>query len=270
MKKVVDINYLCRPELEDYLARSNDNRVVFTDFARMETCKCNAVKNLVRSLGIVSRYPTRVILLKQTREIVRLTLGPSKVPECLIDVEQTIGFHDFCKQNRDAQKGDIFVTEQILSEQLIASQYFEEQLQPHQFKVDVIKGLAKSYDPSQLKALRSRKELSPDILEKITKDVLLLTAHLFKEHPDVQAPPTSEYLKNSYVFRYAVSAYLLCLKWIRDGGFDQVAPEKLRNDAVDMSYVAYATYFDGLLSLDKKLNEIYIDTLNYLHCFSGP
>ena len=51
---------------------------------------------------------------------------------------------------------------------------------------------------------------------------------------------------------------------VKDGGIDQISKEKIRNDIVDISYVTYATYFDGLLSLDKKLNAIYIDTLKYL------
>jgi hypothetical protein len=32
--------------------------------------------------------------------------------------------------------------------------------------------------------------------------------------------------------------------------------DKLRNDAVDSVLVTYATYFDGALSQDKKLNEL--------------
>ena len=31
----------------------------------------------------------------------------------------------------------------------------------------------------------------------------------------------------------------------------------MRNDLVDINFVAYATYFDGILSADKKLGEIY-------------
>ncbi len=32
----------------------------------------------------------------------------------------------------------------------------------------------------------------------------------------------------------------------------------MRNDLVDMTYAAHATYFDGLLTGDSKVNEIYI------------
>lgn len=269
MKKVVDINYLRRPELEGYLTKSTDNRIVLTDFAAMEIYKCNAVKNLIRQLEIVSRYSTRVFVLKGTREIVQLTLGSCKLPEILIDVDQTIGFHDFCRLNRTALKGDTSLREEVISKQIVASQYLEEQKQSHQLLVEGIKGFAKLYNPSHLKELRSGKKLSQGIMENITKHIMLISGLLFKKHPDINAPPDFQYLKDSFVFRFAVSTYYLSLKWIKDGGIDQVAPEKLSNDVVDMNYIAYATYFDGLLSLDKKLNEIYGDTIKYLNYFNS-
>ena len=121
----------------------------------------------------------------------------------------------------------------------------------------VSRGQSLSYDPSHLKALRKGKELPQDFMNSITKNILLVTRFLMEKHPDVQTLPEFEFLINNYVFRYAVCTHFLSLRWIRDGGIDQVAPEKLRNDVIDMSYVTYATYFDGLLSLDKKLNDIY-------------
>ena len=59
------------------------------------------------------------------------------------------------------------------------------------------------------------------------------------------------------ILRYAVSAYLLTLQWISDGGPGNVKREKLRNDYVDMHYVAYATFYEGLLTRDAKMKGIY-------------
>ena len=243
---------------------------MFTDFASMEIYKCNALENLACKIEIVSRYSKQVIILKGTREIVSITLGSNNLPQSLIDNAQTTGFPRFCDLTKLACQGDKLLSREVLLKESLASQYLNDLTKSHQYKVDGIKGFAKSYDPSHLKAIRSGKDLTPKIREKVTKDILWLTIFLFDEHPDVQTLPKFSSLKNSYVFRYAVSVYFLALRWIRDGGIDQVSPEKLRNDAVDMNYVAYATYFDGLLSMDKKLNEIYIDTLDYLHHFNSP
>lgn len=278
MKKVVDINYLQKPELEKYLAKSRDNYVVFTDFACMEIYKCNALKNLACKIKIVSQYPNQVIVLKGTREIISLTLVHNKLPQSLIDYVQTVGFFEFCKHTKSAYEGAKYlprqvlsqILSQVLSKELYASQYLDEQMQTHQLIVDGIKGIAKSYDPSHLKALRKGTELPPDFMYRITKNILLVTRFLLEKHPDVQALPEIEFLRNSYVFRFAICTHFLSLRWIKDGGIEHVSEAKLRNDIVDMSYVTYATYFDGLLSLDKKLNELYIDTMNYLNYFNTP
>ena len=92
---------------------------------------------------------------------------------------------------------------------------------------------------------------------------------LFETHPDIPSLPKFEALKDSYIFRYTVSAYLLGLRWIMDGGLDNVSLDRFRNDMVDMSYVTYSTYFDGLLSCDKKANKLYQDTSAFLKCFSN-
>lgn len=139
----------------------------------------------------------------------------------------------------------------------------------HQNIVDGIKGISKLYDPSDLKALRKDEELSEDFMDRITKNIIELTKLLLAKHPDVKTLPKFDLLRNSYIFRFTVCAYFLSLRWIKDGGIDQLSPQKLRNDVVDMSYATYGTYFDGLLSMDKKMNEIYIDSLNYLRYFDS-
>ena len=42
-------------------------------------------------------------------------------------------------------------------------------------------------------------------------------------------------------------------------------PEKLNNDIADLEYAAYATYVDGLLSRDEKMEGIYADAVYLLN-----
>lgn len=270
MKKVIDVNYLRRPELEDYLSKSRDNQVVFTDFACMEVYKHNALNNLPRSLEIVSHYPNRVIVLKGIREIIRLTLNPDVIPEDLIDTKQTKGFKSFCEHTQSSREGNKSFQSELLLKQSLASQYLNDLIKSNQRIIDGIKGFSKSYKPAYLKIIRTGSKLTPDILHIITKHIMYATALLCKQHPDVYSLPEFNWLDNSYIFRHTVSAYFLSLRWIKDGGLDQVGAEKFRNDFVDMSYVTYATYFDGLLSFDKKLIEMYQITLDYLRHFRNP
>jgi hypothetical protein len=57
-------------------------------------------------------------------------------------------------------------------------------------------------------------------------------------------PPALE-LPYTFIFRYALAGYLVALRWMAVGGAKNVKPEKIRNDIVDATFAAYATYFQG-------------------------
>jgi hypothetical protein len=50
-------------------------------------------------------------------------------------------------------------------------------------------------------------------------------------------------------------AHVSILKRVEEGAC--VSHEKLRNDTVDVNFVAFATYFDGPLTNDKRAADIY-------------
>ena len=51
----------------------------------------------------------------------------------------------------------------------------------------------------------------------------------------------------------------IALRWMSVGGARNVKPEKVPNDIVDDTYAAYATSFQGLLSLGAGAIDIYAD-----------
>jgi hypothetical protein len=59
-----------------------------------------------------------------------------------------------------------------------------------------------------------------------------------------------KHLANAFLFRYAISGYIVALRRIKEGGANGASAEKIRNDLVDAMIGAYATYFDGLSTGD--------------------
>ena len=64
-------------------------------------------------------------------------------------------------------------------------------------------------------------------------------------------------MRNAFLFRHSVCAFVWSLDWISQGGADNVRADRLRNDLVDVIFATYATYFDGLLSKDEKALRVY-------------
>jgi hypothetical protein len=79
----------------------------------------------------------------------------------------------------------------------------------------------------------------------------------FAANPDQPEPPPAAELPFTFTFRFTLCAYLHALHWIAAGGAKDRKPEKFRNDLVDIAVAAFATCFDGLLSNDKLVKEIY-------------
>jgi len=99
-----------------------------------------------------------------------------------------------------------------------------------------------------------------EIRQIVGRQMLELAAHAMNSHPDMKDFPRnlSRALRR-LTARYAVANYLLFLRKLQTGGHLKVGAAHLENDLSDMMYVAYATYFDGILSKEKMVNELYRD-----------
>jgi hypothetical protein len=51
--------------------------------------------------------------------------------------------------------------------------------------------------------------------------------------------------------------HISALKWISHGGAQGASGRKILSEFIDVSCAAYATYFDGLLSNDGKLQAVF-------------
>jgi hypothetical protein len=264
MKKVIDANFLRSPALDQYLLGNMENQVVFTDYACMECYKGNALENIRRSLDIVSKYPEQVIVLRGTREIIRSQANGDLMPSDLVDFQQTTEFRNFCCHVRAALEGNVGLRSQLLNLGEVANAHFYQMRNDASGVAVAIRQVAQSFRPTQLAELRGRGPLSNETGDVIIRNILTLAALLFKAHPDVPKLPTADRLRDALVFRFALAAQLLVVRWLTDGGVDTVDLNRLRNDMVDMTYVAYATLFDGILSNDRKALEIYDEAVFFL------
>lgn len=257
MKKVVDANFLRDSALSAYIEGDPRNQVVFTDYACMECYKGNAIENIRRSLNIVSKYPDQVIVLKGTRDIIRLQSSGYPSLDDLVDYQQSAEFREFCHGVQAALDGDVTLMSQLLRLGEEANAHFERMRVDASGTAEAIKEMAQSFTTGQLAELRRRDTLSKETGEIIVRNILSLAALFFHAHPDVSKLPKSHELRDTFIFRFALAAQLLVIWWLTNGGIESVNMDRLRNDVVDMTYVAYATIFDGILSKDRKLLDIY-------------
>lgn len=269
--KVIDASYLRLPHLEEFLSADPDNRVVFDDHACMEAYKGPGLRNILNSLEIVGRYPSQVVVLMETNGVISLQARFSYdvSPRSFVDVRQTRDFNRFCRGVREAVAGGAPDLQQQLMEKgseakAILTTWFGEAAAAD----NGLRGAAELLGPELLKELRTGTNLSRESRIRVAIGIRELALNLFDRVPDVATPTTREDFVKSLVFRVAAAVYFLVMRWGADGGVETAAAGTLLNDRIDSIHVAYATYFDGILSADEKLNDLYRQTSWFLQGIS--
>ena len=262
-RKVIDSNQLQDEALRSYLSASIDNCAVLTDYGAMEAYKGDTLAWIYGRMEILAQYPKQILILKSTQDICRLSGGAAILQAALIDEIQTSDFSEYCQDLLAAKQGDVSLQRQLLDHGREASAHIAQMLQAMPTLASGIDLVAKTYSPSELKTLRRREEHSPQMREKLIQNVMLLAGELFKGHSGLTNVPGAPDIRNTFIFRYALCAYISILKRMADGSARQTKPERLRNDVIDVNLAAFATYFDGLLTADKRAGEIY-DEANVL------
>jgi hypothetical protein len=258
-QKVVDTNCLQGDALRSYLSASIDNYVVLTDYAAMAAYKGDALTWIYDRMEILAQYPKQVLVLRGTQDICGLEGQAATLQDPLIDEIQTREFSEYCQHLLAAKRGDLSLQQQLLEHGREATAHIDRMLLNMPTLSSGIDLVEKTYSPAELKILRRREEHTPQMREKLVQNVLLLAGYLFKDYPGVTELPRGPEVRNTFIFRYALCGYVSILKRIADGGAGQTKPDKLRNDVIDVTFSAFATYFDGLLTADKRAGEIYAE-----------
>jgi len=259
MKKVVDSNYLQIPELKTYLSSNQKNYVVLTDYAAMEAYKGNTLESIFKSMRILSEFPKQVLILKTTGVVCGLSGRGKGLQSRLIDKSQTRDFETYCKNLESAQNGHKHFQRQIIDYGREASTQIQRVHSDASGLAESIRAMEKVYTESELRILRTRKPLTNIIIDKMIKQILLLAAFMFRDHPRINRLPSHDNLANTFIFRSALCAHTLAIRWISDGGVANMKSDGLGNDIIDMNFVAYATYFDGFLSKDNKAQNLFAE-----------
>jgi hypothetical protein len=257
MRKIVDSNFLRDDALKSYFSSSRWNFAILNDYAAIEAYKGDTLKSIYHSMEILTEYPKQVIILKSTRFVCGLQGRATGMQRRMIDEHQTRQFGRYCRALLAAKRGDLSIERQLLDLGREANEQMDKMLAGIADIPLAIEEMASAYSDVDLKILRRDRIATNAFLVKFIQSVLELSATLFVQHPEVIKFPNTDELPYTFIFRASLCFLLSARRWISVGGARKAKTEKLRNDMVDSYFAAYATYFDGLLTFDKKLIEIY-------------
>lgn len=261
MRMVVDSNFLQTDDLRSYLRKSKQNFAVLTDYAAMEAYKRNTLKSIFPSMSVLGDFPDQVIVLRCTGPVCGLSGRTAGLQRRLIDFPQTRQFQKYCAHLKAAQRGDPEILRWLLRLGRDADEQMKRVEDGARDIPQTMKEISKEFSVSELEALRKSRALGEPLIRKLQSSICMTALSLFRQHPAYQkAPPPTAEARNTFLFRSSVAMHAWYLRWLRDGSRVDIPPEKVRNDVIDLNFVAYATFFDGILTNDKKLRQIHEET----------
>jgi len=175
----------------------------------------------------------------------------------MIDYEQSSGFPKFCRDLEAAKNGDAAHMLRLVELGRSASTHMKQVGFDAETLADKFRTVQDIYSNEEIRRLRRNEPITEDLREKLQENTLQTAAFMFRDHPKVNKLPSAAEVRNTLIFRFALCMQLLLLHWISVGSQMDVNSEKLANDKVDMMIAAYGTFFDGVLTKDKKLLMIY-------------
>jgi hypothetical protein len=264
-RMVVDKNYLESDELRSYLSQSKTNLVVITDYAQLEMLKGDALINILKSTEIPAEFPRQVRILRPIDAISGLKGKKRGLKKRFTSGKASRSFRKWCRKRNRAKAGDKQIQQKILHAGKQAEAQLALMLEDTRNFADNIEDATSQFTDEELSILRRHEPLTPEIGAKIVDGVLKLTLKFFALHPGVDELPPSDEVPYTFIFRLALCAYIHALRWRVAGGAKDALPERMRNDIIDVTYAAYAMCFDGLLSNDKMVKEIYENAQSLLH-----
>lgn len=254
MRVVVDSNAMRSEQLRSYLAAKKSNRAVLIDYASIEAYKSNPLVTVPNTMEILGDFPQQVLVLRATGIIAKQSSKlPAYVRRMIWD-EYTAFFPVHAASVpflREYEAGMVRGAFWLHSKaQDVLSLFPPERLRDFHaatdglFSVDQVAELRRGYRSAAtlLQLLEMASRMAAYRLEDES---------IFGDHNLIE-------VINHFQVRHVLAKIILSIHWILDGR-QTLSDERLRNDQVDAVFATYGTYFNGLMSADRRANRLHVE-----------
>jgi hypothetical protein len=270
MRKVAGTSILRSATVAEYIQYSLQNEIILPQLVLCECLKGDGIQNARRSLIAIAHFPNQVSVLKSDRDLHALNPRSKGIQSRLIHKRSTQGFQknllfNLTRTGGEAMEINRFITHDKSQSDSVISIYntIGERAKKNMLEERIL------LSHEEISAIRTQRFLHSSLLEKIERKVMKATTIALKHsslNVKMISPKDGMY---SVPFRFALAIEALSLDWIATGGLENRFPKSLSNDIIDMSHVAYSSFFDGILSTDRRLLRVASLVRMLLECFKN-
>lgn len=256
---VLDQNYLRKDELKNIISTDPTCKFVLPDVAILEMCKSDKWEKTMRgSLEFLSVCPGRVFHSMSVGEAMRYEVDKQHSIEGNLLPRE---YRTFIRKILcDIACGGSEKAINLISTRIIQAQReIQSDELNHRKNIVNFTELKKSIDSAVkkdfLKALKKNMLDDSVRLEFIRKNSEDQCRYFLASCGFNQNKITTFMKSKPLILRFSYLAVRHSLDWAIKGGIDCAKPETITNDLLDQEYVLIASFFDGILSKEKRVVE---------------
>lgn len=259
VRVVIDSNRLQSDESRAFLERCEENFAVLTDYAWMEAYKGNSILSIQKSMAVLKDFPDQVILLKGTKTVSALDPSAPGIAKRMQWPGKDGDFSNTVAGLKQAAAGNLGAIRQITEHGKAADRQMEKILADMIELPAALRDMMQTFlTKDEIAAIRARKPYSAALIGKLFELSDQMALRFYKAHPRKPRLPSRRARYDAFMYRFSLACFIYFLGWVREGGQINKAAEKFRNDSVDINFATYGTYFNGIMSDDKKVRELNI------------
>ena len=267
---ITDSNYLQDPDerLLSYLRASRANRIALSEHVLIEMHKTEPQITVTRSLAQARQYAEQVVLLRGSPHIYGKALRTgTQVRAGMIDTKQS---RLFGKWYDDVLVGSPEIMTHLAEMQVQAVASIADIGSTIDELLPTFQLTRKRFTKEELAEIRSRNLKSRSTQDKLIRVMFDMSNALFNRCniPEQNRPHLTQDGPHYYLFRYAMCMTMLFTRWVYFGNLSPDRDKQI-NHVIDMHLCAEATFFDGILSKDKGVDDVHRQSRTLLRLMRG-
>lgn len=258
---VVDQNYLRTTALRDILVEKPHLRLVLPDLALLEITKSDKRELTVqKSLEIIADNPSRIFVSRAMSECLRYELTTARsvgghflsrpatifLRQVLLAVKTNVSNDQYRRVIEDLENRLAGLKKDYLSHDENKSRSLE-----------LVDQTVKAMSAEFAKRIRSSSATHEERIEFVGEKATFLLEGVLADYGFSRGKVMAFIKTKPMLVRYFYVKLWTCLVWEEQGRLEGLGAEKVSNDLLDHEYVLAATFFDGVLSDDTKVNDAY-------------
>lgn len=265
---IVDQNVLRKPLLDNAIATQPDTHYVLPDLAFLEMTKGPEWESTLRgSLRLLAKFPRRVHVAHSVNDTLATELASLQpVTGHMLHPEATAFVRDLLNWVRSGIDGNAIGRIRADPDNHRATLSMDHLDHPqNKIRLGELIEATKCFIPVELqKRMRGARVSESERLQVIYEIGVGLFPQLLAERGVATARARALMKRRPMLLRYLFVKAWYCVYWIEKGGFDSFPENEVTNEEIDQQYVLTASFFHGLLSEEKRVNDSYRDLCRLL------